>query len=84
MVTCGQPQDRRAKAQKVEQEKRVAGGRVPSNQQQLEWDEGRERGSVAHRREGGEERAWALMKSSLDVKEGGKSGSLSSDHGDKR
>lgn len=42
MVTCGQPQDRRAKAQKVEQEKRVAGGRVPSNQQQLEWDEGRE------------------------------------------
>lgn len=83
VVTCGQPQDRRAKTQKVEQEK-SGRRRVPSNQQQLEWDEGRERGSVAHRREGGEERAWALMKSSLDVKEGGKSGSLSSDHGDKR
>lgn len=36
---------------------------------------------MAHHREGGEERAWALMKSSLDVKEGGKSGSLSSDRG---
>lgn len=44
---------------------------MPSNKQQLEKGMGREGDSVAHRREEREEeRAWALMRSSLNLKKG--------------
>lgn len=50
---------------------------MPGNKQQLEKGGGRARDSVAHHSEGEDERARALMRSSLNLKKGGKRGLLS-------
>lgn len=57
--------------------KQRGGRRLPGNKQQLEKGGGRARDSVAHHSEGEDERARALMRSSLNLKKGGKRGLLS-------
>lgn len=57
--------------------KQRGGRRLPGNKQQLEKGGGRARDSVAHHSEGEDERARALMRSSLNLKKSGKRGLLS-------